>query len=177
MPDPNISQALAEAYASAPVDEVIYHTLEFRHPAFSEPIRVVRDNADLNARLEANAPANPGAVVTFVGFAFDMVRPEITSDGVPQCTIEIDNVSREILANIDLAVTDTDNPIEVTYREFLSSDLDTGPENDPPMTLTLTKITADVFRVRATASFADIGNRRFPAEDYTAERFPGLINQ
>lgn len=176
MPDPALSQALQEAYASAPSDEIIYHTLEIRHPAFTQPIRVVRDNADLTARLEISAPVNGNELVTFVGFAFDLVRPEVSATGVPQCTIEIDNVSREILANIELAMPQPD-PIEVTYREYLSGGLDAGPENDPPMTLTLISITADVFRVRAVASFADIGNRRFPREEYTAERFPGLIAQ
>lgn len=175
MPDPSLSQALAEAYASAPSDEVIYHTLEFRHAAFTQPIRVVRDNADFTARLEATAPQNAGEMVTFVGFAFDLVRPEMSATGVPQCTIEIDNVSREILANIELAMTGID-PIEVTYREYLASDIE-GPQNDPPMTMTIASITADVFRVRAVAGFADIGNRRFPREEYTAERFPGLVAQ
>lgn len=175
MPDPSLSEALQEAYASAPADEVIYHTLEFRHPNFSPPIRVVRDSADLDARLEATAPANPGEVVTFVGFAFDLIKPEVSASGVPQCTIEIDNVSREILANVELAMTGIDL-IEVTYREYLASDLE-GPQNDPPMTLTVTDITADVFRVRATASFTDVGNKRFPREEYTAARFPGLVAQ
>lgn len=175
MPDPSLSEALKEAYASAPSGEVVYHTLEFRHAAFDVPIRVVRDNADLTARLEANAPQDAGQMVTWVGFPFDLVRPEVSSTGVPQCTIEIDNVSREILANIELALTSID-PIEVTYREYLASDLE-GPQNDPPMTLTLTSISADVFRVRAVASFADIGNRRFPREEYSTERFPGLVAQ
>ena len=43
MPDPALSAAIQEAYASAPVDQVIYHTLELWHPAFSAAIRVVRD--------------------------------------------------------------------------------------------------------------------------------------
>lgn len=175
MPDPSLSAALAEAYASAPSDEVIYHTLEFRHAAFSTPIRVVRDNADLTARLEATAPVDPAAMVTFVGFAFNLERPEVSSAGIPQCTIEIDNVSREILANIELAMTGIE-PIVVTYREYLASDLE-GPQNDPPITLELTSISADVFRVKATASFSNIGNKRFPREEYTTERFPGLVAQ
>lgn len=33
MPDATLSQAIQEAYASAPASEVIYHTLEFRHAA------------------------------------------------------------------------------------------------------------------------------------------------
>lgn len=175
MPDPSISQALAEAYASAPSDEIVYHTLEFRHAAFSTPIRVVRDNADLTARLEASAPEDPGVMVTFIGYAFDLVRPEVSATGAPQCTIEIDNVSREILANIDLAMTSIE-PIEVTYREYLGSDLE-GPQNDPTMTLQIVSITADVFRVRAVAGFPDVANRRFPREEYTLSRFPGLAAQ
>ena len=55
MPDPAMSAALREAYASAPVDLVVYHTLEFWHPAFSEPLYVVRDTANLDARKEAAA--------------------------------------------------------------------------------------------------------------------------
>ena len=54
-----LSQALKEAYASAPANVVIYHTMELRHPAFTAPIRVVRDYAPLTATLEATAPADP----------------------------------------------------------------------------------------------------------------------
>ena len=42
--------------------------------------------------------------------------------------------------------------------------------------MTLTNIKADVFRVRATAGFGDLNNRRFPTTEYTGERFPGLVS-
>ena len=64
MPDPSISQAIKEAYAAAPSDVVILHTLELRHPAFKDDegqptaIRVVRDHVDLTARLEPTARAS-----------------------------------------------------------------------------------------------------------------------
>lgn len=167
MPDTTLSQALKEAYASAPSDVIVYHTLEINHPAFSQPIYVVRDFTDLNANLETGAP------VTFLRFAFDLVKPEVSATGVPQLTLEIDNVSREILANIQLAMMTTEL-ITITYREYISTDL-TGPQNDPPMTMVLTSISADVFRIRATASFGDLNNKRFPNEEYTADRFPGLV--
>jgi hypothetical protein len=64
----------------------------------------------------------------------------------------------------------------VIYRAFLSSDL-SGPENDPPLTLTIKSISADVFRIRAVAGFDDLANRRFPALEYEASTFPGLIAQ
>jgi hypothetical protein len=173
MPDSTLSTAIKEAYASAPTDEVIHHTLEIWHEDFSVPIRVVRDHANLTATLEATAPRNASTAVEFVAYAFDIIPPDVTHDAVPQCTIEIDNVSRTILAQIEAAMTSV-APITVIYRAFLSSDL-TGPENDPPLTMTIKTITANVFRIRATAGFDDLGNRRFPGMEYTADTFPGLI--
>lgn len=173
MPDSTLSQAIMEAYASAP-DDPIYHTLELRHPAFTTPIRVVRDWADLTATLEASAPANPGETVTFVRFAFDFTKPEVSASGVPQLTIEIDNVDRAIVANIEAALTTADM-VQATYREYLGSDL-SGPQNDPPIHMTIMSITADVFRVRATAGFPDLMNRRFPSTEYDSETFPGLVS-
>ena len=167
MPDSTLSEALREAYASAPSDVVIYHTLELFHPAFSEPVYVVRDYEDLNATLET------GAAVTFLRFAFDLVKPEVSAVGVPQCQVQMDNVSRDIVANIQLAMGSTD-VITMTYREYLSADL-LSPQNVPPMVMTLSNIKADAFKVTATASFGDLQNKRFPNEEYTAERFPGLV--
>jgi hypothetical protein len=171
--DTTLSQALKEAYASAPSNVVIHHTLELRHPAFTSPIRVVRDYEDLTATLEASAPANPGASVTFVRFAFDFTKPEISPNGVPQLTIEIDNVDRSIVANIEAAMTTADM-VQATYREYLSSDL-TAPQNDPPIHMTIMSISVDVFKVHATAGFPDLINRRFPTTEYDAETFPGLL--
>ena len=170
-----LTQAIREAYASAPSDTVVFHTLEIGHPAFSEPIRVVRDRQMLTARLEASAPRQGGQLVNFVGFAFDIVPPEVTHTAVPQCVIELDNVSREIVAHIEQAISSPEL-ITVTYRAYLSDDL-TAPENDPPLTLTVLAISANVFRVRATCGFPNLANKRFPGLDYTAEVFPGLISQ
>lgn len=173
MPDPTLSAALKEAYASAPTDDVLYDTLEIWHENFTAPIYVVRDFHDLTATIEAGAARNAGTAVTFVGFAFDIVPPEVDSAGVPQCVIEIDNVSREILANIEAAMGSTSS-ITVIYRAYLSSDL-SGPENDPPLELQIMSITADPFRVRAVAGFGSLTNMRFPRLDYSADVFPGLI--
>lgn len=173
MPDPTLSAAIQEAYASAPVDQVIYHTLELWHPAFSAPIRVVRDFNSIDARIEAGAARDAAAVVTFVAFAFDIVPPDQTTSGVPQCVIEIDNVSREILAQIDLAVVSAEQ-IKAIYRAYLSDALLDGPENDPPMELTLISVSATPFRIRATAGFPDLVNLKFPKLDYELETFPGL---
>lgn len=174
MPDPTLSDAIAEAYASAPVDQIILHTLELHHPSFTQPIRVVRDRVALDARLEATAPADAGAVVTFTPYAFDVVPPEQTTSGLPQCIIEIDNVSRDIQAQIDAALAAGDR-ITLIYRAFLEDTALDGPETDPPLTMTLLTVSATPLRIRATAGFPDLLNRLFPALAYDITRYPGLV--
>lgn len=173
MTDTTLSDAIKEAYASAPDNVVILHTLELLHPAFTQPIRVVRDHQDLTATLEASAPADAGMPVLFVGFAFDLVLPEMSEKtALPQIIVTIDNVDREIVANIEAAMT-TQDVIQIIYRPYLSTDL-TAPQMIPPLDFQVQAIMADVFQVRATCSYGDPANRAFPNEDFTLQRFPGL---
>lgn len=170
--DFSLSDALEEAYASAPSSEVVLHTLEIRHPDFTQPIRVVRDHQDLTATLESDAPLNPGEEVTFIRMAFDFVLPEVMKSASPEIEISLDNVSGEVVAYMDAAANSPDL-IEVTYRPYLASDT-SGPQMNPPMTLIVRSVTVDVFRVKARAGFADIANRKFPNQVYDTERFAGL---
>jgi hypothetical protein len=175
MPNPTLSDAMKEAYASADVSDVIINTIEIRHPAFSEPIRVVSDYVPIDALLEVDAPANGGEIVTFQAFAFEFTLPEVMDRGVPELQLRIDNVSREIIRNIELAVPEQDK-LELTYRAYLQSDLTTnGPHNDPPLHLTITSIDADAMVVNARATIADFVNKKFPNEEYDETKFPGLI--
>lgn len=172
MPDFSLDDALAEAYASAPAYDPILHTLELRHPSFTAPIRVVRDHRDFTAFLEADAPADPGGEVTFVGFAFDFKLPEVAKAQSPEIEIILDGISGEIISYLDAAAQSSEL-IEVTYRPYLASD-PSAPQMDPPLTLVVRTVTADVFTVRAKAGYADLSNRRFPYQLYDTERFPGL---
>jgi hypothetical protein len=173
MPDSTLSAALAEAYASAPTNEVILHTLELRHPAFTQPLRVVNDHATLTATLEASAPVDASQVVEFAAFAFRFTLPDVQSTGMPELEIEIDNVSAEVVTYMDQAANST-QLIEVTYRPYLVSDT-SAPGMDPPLHLVLHDVEVDVFAIRGRASFGDYGNRQFPGQSYDGQRFPGLI--
>lgn len=174
MPNTTLSEAIKEAYASAPSDVVIINTIEIRHPAFEEPIRVVSDFVPVTAMLEPNAPVNGGEMVMFQAFAFELTLPEVMDRGVPELALRIDNVSREIIKNIELAMGLPDK-LELTYRAFLSNDLAGGPHNDPPLHLTITSIEADALAVDARASIADFVNKKFPNKEYDERQFPGLI--
>ena len=172
------SEALAAAYASAPEDEVVLDTLEFRHPLFLDngspfAVRVVNDHSDLTATLEASAPMNPSASVTFKASYFAFTRPaESESGSTPEVEITVQNVSRYLMQYLDSA-KESRVPIEVTWRPYLASDL-TAPHMNPPLTLTLRSVTCDMMTVSARAGFGDLTNRRFPAIEYTAKKFPGL---
>ena len=173
MPDSTLTQAIKEAYASAPSNIIIYHTIELWHPAFSAPIRVVRDYVDLTATLEASAPRNASTAVTFVAFNFEFTKPEVSSTGLPEVTLTMDNVDRAIVANIEAALSTTDL-VTVIYREFISPDL-TAPQNNPPLSLIITSVVADLYKVTAVASFPNLMNKRFPTLEYSAETFVGLL--
>jgi hypothetical protein len=163
MPDPSLSAAIKEAYASAPTDDVVYHTLEFDHPSFPTPVYVVQgfDN------ITTGAPA-----VTWTALPFDLRLPEVAPIGPPQLTLTVDNVSRELLDAID-AAAESGQQISVTYRVYLASDLSKA-QNDPPFTLKLINITVSATQVSATAALHNFANQRWPRKVYRDEQFPGL---
>lgn len=173
MPNPTLQQAIKEAYAAAPTDVVVLETLELRHPSFSVPVRLVRDTQDWSLTLESDAPADPGEAVMFVGYAFAIEVPPVEDGAQPQAVVAIDNVSAEIVLEIEAAVT-TAEPIELTYRPYLSTDT-TGPQMDPPLHLVITQITANVMQITARATYGDYTNRKFPNREYTLTEFPGLV--
>lgn len=167
------SEALAEAYASAPEDVVVLDTLEFRHPEFTDSVFVVNDLTTLSAQLEATAPLHPSSYVTFQPVAFRFARPSESEGGAaPEVTVTVDNVARVLIPYLDLVKASRD-PIQVTWRPYLASDL-TAPHMNPPLTLTATGVQADMNSVVIRAGFSDLTNRRFPAREYTARLFPGL---
>ena len=178
MTDTTLSQALKEAYASAPSEVILLHTLELRHPSFLDDngnptaIRLERDNINHICTLEDIAPLDVGKAVEFVAMGFDLELPPVEAIPVPEITLTLDNVSTEIIQYLDRAV-ETQDMIEMTYRPYLSNDL-SSPQMNPPITLVITEITADISKISATARMMDIGNKSFPAENYTVKKYPGL---
>ena len=65
-------------------------------------------------------------------------------------------------------------PIWCTYRAYLPSGLALGPEQDPPPVFVLADVSAIVQGVSARLVVPTAGNRRFPYETYTPDRFRTL---
>lgn len=175
-----MEQALAEAYASNPIDEIVYDTLELHHPAFIDDfgnptaVRVVQAYENLRAYLEDDAPLNPGEEVEFVGLAFSFSKPGFDDDGgVPSLKFTISNVSREITKYLEQAIVQTDS-IVIMWRQYLSSDL-SGPQMLPVVRMELTSVEASVMSITGTATLATVHNFPFPSKQYTPDDFPGLV--
>jgi hypothetical protein len=77
------------------------------------------------------------------------------------------------LEEMDLSDAD---PVRVIYRPYLSNDL-SEPAINPPLSLVVRGITADVQAVTVSCGYADFANRRFPRTLYRIEDFPGLASR
>lgn len=166
-------QALKEAFASAPVSEIIYHCLEINHPSFTQPIRLVQGNDNVKARLESDAPYDAGVLVEFIGAPWDMVLPAIQEDQMPELQLTFGNVSREVTRYLSQASSGGE-PLKVIYRVYTESTLDLHPQIDPPIEMEINSATADLYSVTTSANLEDVFSSAFPAERYTHERFPSL---
>lgn len=173
MSDPLSPQSddLREFYSSAPPDLIAYDTLEFNHPDFDQPGRVVNDSADLAATLESDAPFNASTEVTFNRCKFICTLPEQSTPGLPSFNLEIENVARILMPYLDLAAS-SDQPVNVIYRQFLSSDL-----SAPQLVLaglTLQKANAGGLKVTGAAGYQNFLYQPSPKRKYTTKEFPGL---
>lgn len=181
MPDPSVTAAMKEAYAIAPSDEVVIHTLELRHPSFvdddgnPDSIWVTTQNDDVVATIEAAAPVKGGLAVTFRHFAFSFQLAPIMPGQSPTLQLRIDAVDARIVENLDLAIV-LPTKIVMCYRPFLSSDL-SAPQMDPPPTYTLSDVKVETLTVTAQARTGIDLNAAFPRRVYTAKEFPALIGQ
>jgi len=172
----SVTQAWAEAAASAPKDEVMLITIELIHPVFVEggvpaPIRAVRNTVDMNFRLEADAPVGGGQVVPFKAIPFEIDYPRIGALGA-ESTIRLDNVNRDAARYLAAAVT-MNTPIQAIFRGYLASDPDTVGHG--PYKLVLRSIKRAGGLLVGSLSIAKPQNQRVLREVYDMVRFPSLF--
>lgn len=160
--------AIKEAFATAQSDVALLETIELTHPELAEPIRLVANSTDLKAQIETNQ------VVVFKRCAFKFRLPAAGENGHQTLTLTLDNVDRQISQFVRHAAG-YHEPITVIYRPYLSNDL-TYPQMDPPLMLTLSSVSMNLYQVVGKAVFADVINKKFLNQLYTRERFPSLGN-
>jgi len=177
-----MTDALAEAAALAPVDEIFHHTLEVRHPDFTDEdgdlasLLIVADTEDLSAPLEADAPVWPGQWRTFTALAFSFALTPIEPGTTPEIEITIDGVSRALVYYLDLAM-ESATPLTIAYRPYLDSALADGPQMDPVPTFEVAEITVALTSVKFKARTGIDLRGAFPVKQYTITEFPGLAGR
>jgi len=166
MPNPSLQDAIKEAYASAPSQQVIIDTLEIRQTGVQAPIYIVK------APLPVTALDENGISKVYRPAGFQFTLPAENEEGFRSLTIGVDNIDRAVSDFVNTAKS-TDVPVEVIYRPYLSTDL-TAPQMIPPLVLYLKDIHITDLQVSGRATFMDLVNEKFPSELYTRARFPSL---
>lgn len=179
--------ALEEAYAVAPADDYVIHTLELIHPAFvdgggaSDSVRVALDDRSWDLRLEAGAPLFGGQVKTFEPLAMEVSLPEQSETSFGVLKLALDNVPRTIWPKLQAAARVRASAM-VIYREWVAvRNLSSGiyvPSDAPDMIidqLTMRVVSATLLRLEGSATFVDLLNKSFPRRTFDAANYPGLF--
>lgn len=167
------TDAMREALASAPTDTVILHTLQVHHDEFANvmgstgtDLYIVNDADDMTGMLET------GSSQTFTARPFEINFPSQDERQTPNASVTIDNTDLMFLAFIR-AVEEDENPVEVTYRPFLSDDLMTS-QVPKPLKMNLANINFTTTSLTADLVYRDFESLRFPSIEYNRRTFPGL---
>lgn len=181
------STALAEAYAVAPADDYVVHTLELLHPQFTDgqgnadSIRIALDNRPWELRYEATAPLFGGQVKTFEPLSMQVSLPEQSETSFGSLKLSLDNVPRTIWPKLQSAAR-VRASAKVIYREWVAvRNVSTGvytPSDAPDMIidqLTMRVVTATLLRLEGNATFVDLLNKGFPRRTFSQDHFPGLF--
>jgi len=147
-----ISDELKQIYTNHSDTRMFYDAIELTHVNFSPTSKyLIRANEDMTLNVDSTP-------TLFQAFPFNIVMPEQGSDQ-QDIAIVLDNVSQEIIAEIESASSNPETPIKLTYRIYIDDDLDT---QITPIILYLTNIVVDNYVISATATRSDLYNRRFP---------------
>lgn len=166
-----MSNVLQTLYASAPVDDLIIHTLELKHAAFNVEghevgaIRLVQGFDYETLTLEDSTSA------IFKASGFGVSLPQKSIKGRQDLNFTIDNVTGEALNAIDDAI-EAGGKIVVIYRAYAGSD--SSAPGQPPIIMTATAVKADFSSISISASFHDLVNKAWPFRRYTPTFAPGL---
>ena len=143
--------------------------------SFAEPARVVANvGEDMVLGIEAGAPRDGGAMVTFTACPFTTDYPEQRKGQPPTSKIKIDNVNRELVPKIRAALGVREY-IQILYREYLLSDV-TEPAYGP-VEFELREVRMVGASLTGTAMVRNLQNRRFPRlnKNYDYIQFPSLL--
>lgn len=187
MPDLSLSEALAEAYASAPADRMCFDTISVTFEGMvdsggdpTEAYFYLGTEGDRRAanqvplkdfKIEDEAEINAGQTVEFIALPFDVQLPDVTSDGDARGKLVLDGVSKEVSSRLLFAIN-AGGGVRVTYRAYLEGSETEGPEKI--IRFDLGNVSINATQVSGDIVVPNRAQRRFPRELYDRARFPSL---
>jgi len=155
------SAAMMQAMNAQETGEVFLDLLELDHPSFDAPVRLVRDNMDVD---------HQGAV--YSAMQFDVVLPERSSEGgIPTIRLAMQNVDRAIIQKIRSIANE--DAITVRLKSVLRSEPDRIQREYPDMDLRKVPYTAA--QITGEVVLAPIMERSISKVKFTPSDFAGLF--
>ncbi|MHB2265804.1 DUF1833 family protein [Aliihoeflea sp. PC F10.4] len=179
--------AIAEARASAAMDQIELEAIELLHPMFvsdqnlPDSIRLVLDERAWDLQLEPDAPLKGGQVTAFEPAAMRIVRPDQAEGQIGEVRLAFDFVGREVLPWIDEALSIRADGRLILRSWLANHNADTGAwsVHGGPLEvlrgLTVREIYATASTIELTAAFKDLINVGFPRRRFIQDDFPGLF--
>lgn len=170
----SLSAAVQEAYARAGSTTRHLMSLEFLHPTFPSPLRLVGFDRSVTVTLEASAPENPGQAVVFTAIGLEGQEPEFDGETDPQMSVRLDGVSGQLNPLFAGAIT-TETPIRaiartIAYNMATNTVIDIAGIYD----LEVNTVRFDLLSVAVGMSFTNPANVDFPRIKYSPETHPSL---
>lgn len=150
--------ALASVFAQE-TGEVWLILLTIAHQDLATPIYLVNNTEPVSSRGNEYQP-----------LGFDIVMPELNGQTLPQVTLTIDNVGRDL---IELMRTITVPPV-ITVEVVLANNPDQVETSLTDFRLTDIKYTR--IAITGTLAVEDILREPVPSGRFTPSQFPGLFN-
>jgi len=170
-----LTPAQKEAYARANTSTVHLWALEFRHPTFTAPIRLVQHKDNISLTLEASAPVDAGTLQEFTGLAFELQEPTNDTDPDNSLSMQVDGVNGAVLPLLTLA-NQSYIPIDCTLRAFSYEVVTQTPgELLAILHLQVRHMSVNKTSLGVQLGYTNAANRKFPFIDYTANSNPGLL--
>jgi hypothetical protein len=113
-----------------------------------------------------------GATVKFETVPFKIVLPANDHGGNQDLSLTLANIGRDLVDPLELAIQKANEPVKCSYRVYIDQ-ANTMPQNTP-LVLLISAIQVTQDTVSATATRADVLNKRFPNKLYRYDDFPGL---
>lgn len=161
-----ISAQLKAIYASGTASRYV-ETLEFYHSLFGRSYYMTNDTVPWVYLLE------DGRQIRFEAVPFKVVLPTSDNGGNQDLSVTLANIGRDLVDPLEQAISKPQEAIKCTYRVYVDQ-ANTSPQNMPPLVLTISSVQVSQDTVSATATRADVLNKKFPSKLYRYDDFPGL---